>query len=120
MSKVIEEAKKYTHFDGSSKYSNSSFQLILDLITELESKNKEIAGLELVIENYRLSGVSREYEQQQKETERYKAVVEQFTNLMNESEGVAGLHLNGDIADWDWLQDEWLSELYNLKEKSNG
>jgi len=48
MSKVIEEAKKYTHFDGSSKYSNSSFQLILDLITELESKNKEIELYEKV------------------------------------------------------------------------
>ena len=60
-----------------------------NLITELESKNKEI--------------------------ERYEVVVGQFNDLMGESEGVAGLHLNGDIADWDWLQNEWLSELSNLR-----
>ena len=33
---VLEEAEKYTRFDGSSKHANSSFQLILDLIKELE------------------------------------------------------------------------------------
>jgi hypothetical protein len=37
---------------------------------------------------------------------------EQIEALIAESEGVTGLHLNGDIALWDWLIDnEWLSAL---------
>ena len=31
--------------------------------------------------------------------------------LMAESEGVTGLHLNGDVATWDWLlSTEWLAD----------
>lgn len=34
---------------------------------------------------------------------------EKLRALMEESDGVAGLHDNGDIADWDWLKDnEWI------------
>ena len=33
------------------------------------------------------------------------------SELMGESEGVTGLHLNGDVATWDWLlSNEWLAE----------
>jgi hypothetical protein len=36
----------------------------------------------------------------------------QLLDLMTESRGVTGLHLNGNIAEWDWLIDnEWLSSL---------
>jgi hypothetical protein len=39
-------------------------------------------------------------------------VVRQLKDLIAESDGVAGLHLNGDIADWDWLiENGWLSSL---------
>lgn len=31
------------------------------------------------------------------------ALVDEIYDLMNESDGVAGLHLNGDVADWDEL-----------------
>ena len=32
-----------------------------------------------------------------------------INRLIEESDGVIGLHLNGDIADWDWLIDnDWL------------
>ena len=31
--------------------------------------------------------------------------------LMEESEGVTGLHLNGEVATWDWLlSNEWLKD----------
>ncbi|MDD5026830.1 MAG: hypothetical protein PHH13_05700 [Candidatus Peribacteraceae bacterium] len=36
--------------------------------------------------------------------------LEQHDQLMNESEGVYGLHLNGNGADWDWLKNEWLDK----------
>jgi len=35
-------------------------------------------------------------------------MVEEVRNLINNSHGVDGLHLNGDIADWDWLLENWL------------
>jgi hypothetical protein len=32
-------------------------------------------------------------------------------SLMGESEGVTGLHLNGEVATWDWLlANEWLAD----------
>ena len=37
------------------------------------------------------------------------AVVGEIGDLMNESFGVDGLRLNGDVADWQWLMDSgWL------------
>jgi hypothetical protein len=38
--------------------------------------------------------------------------ISDFATLISESEGVAGLHLNGEIADWGWLIDnQWLENL---------
>ena len=33
-------------------------------------------------------------------------------DLISESRGVAGLHLNGDVATWGELEETWLAELY--------
>ena len=42
--------------------------------------------------------------------EKNKAMHQQLCDLMSESRGVAGLHLNGDLAEWGWLvENEWLS-----------
>jgi hypothetical protein len=48
--------------------------------------------------------------------------VTDFDALVGESQGVAGLHLNGDIAEWDELLaggrfDEWLRSLEPLRER---
>lgn len=40
-------------------------------------------------------------------------------SLITESDGVCGLHLNGDNAYWDELQDTWLSEFYDAIELLN-
>lgn len=49
------------------------------------------------------------------ENEKLKAGIKAFRGLIDESFGVAGLHLNGDIATWDSLEqggacEEWLLE----------
>lgn len=45
------------------------------------------------------------------------AVVDDLQGLIAESTGVFGLHLNGDVASWDWLMDnEWLGSLAALEE----
>lgn len=42
-------------------------------------------------------------------------LVKQLNDLINESRGVIGLHLNGDEAVWDWLiENEWLSALAEI------
>lgn len=39
-------------------------------------------------------------------------IINEFLELMDNSKGVSGLHLNGDIATWNWLRSNgWLSEL---------
>ena len=44
--------------------------------------------------------------------ERLQAVVDDLKKLMAESRGVDGLHLNGDVAEWDWLiNNGWLDSL---------
>src|SRR5512133_2639647 len=40
---------------------------------------------------------------------------EQVGALIAESHGVAGLHRNGEIADWDWLLQDWLSAFAALR-----
>ena len=48
------------------------------------------------------------------ETQRNR-LVKQLNDLINESRGVIGLHLNGDEAGWDWLiENEWLSALAEI------
>ena len=48
------------------------------------------------------------------------AMRQQLCDLMSESQGVAGLHLNGDLAEWDWLiENEWLS-LWDTQEAPRG
>jgi hypothetical protein len=37
-----------------------------------------------------------------------RRLVDELDGLMAESSGVAGLHLNGDLADWAWLSGAWL------------
>jgi len=45
-----------------------------------------------------------------------KKIVLEFTTLMESSHGVSGLHLNGDVADWDWLMENgWLEEYADAK-----
>ena len=47
-----------------------------------------------------------------------EAVVEEFDDIISESEGVYGLHLNGDGAEWNWLMgNKWL-EKYSEMEAS--
>ena len=49
------------------------------------------------------------YETQKK----YDALVHQLECLIAESDGVVGLHRNGEIADWEWLIDnDWLTFEY--------
>lgn len=39
-----------------------------------------------------------------------RAVLADLDGLMEESKGVAGLHLNGDLASWEWLEsNNWLN-----------
>jgi len=41
-----------------------------------------------------------------------ESIVNEFCELMDNSQGVAGLHLNGDVATWNWLRNNsWLYEL---------
>ena len=58
------------------------------------------------------------------EVDRLKRGIRAVRNLMDESDGVAGLHLNGDIATWDELErggefEEWLAS-FSLAEDSTG
>lgn len=55
---------------------------------------------------------------------KYGAAVRAFTSLMHESEGVYGLHLNGDVAPWGDLEkggrfEDWLLPLSDLPEAPN-
>ncbi len=43
-------------------------------------------------------------------------LVGQLNDLINDSHGVSGLHLNGDEAPWDWLIDNgWLAALAEIE-----
>jgi len=43
--------------------------------------------------------------------DKHEQVLSEIENLIAESSGVYGLHLNGDPADWQWLiENGWLEE----------
>jgi len=57
-----------------------------------------------------------EIRQLENKLQKYKDVVGEITDLINESSGVTGLHLNGEMADWDWLMNNtWLEALNQLE-----
>lgn len=76
------------------------------LIAQLEAQAKRIAELE-ARESIAITHLAQ--------------VVEEMNFLMNDSQGVAGLHLNGDIAKWESLlrggsDGSWLTYLSNAAE----
>ena len=49
-------------------------------------------------------------------TEQLKALRADVEALVRESTGVVGLHLNGDVATWEWLMENgWLNALAALE-----
>lgn len=56
--------------------------------------------------------------QAEAQRDKLAGVAKQLNDLINESHGVIGLHLNGDEASWDWLiENGWLdtvTEIENL------
>lgn len=62
--------------------------------------------------------VTADRDRQQKSREHWiaqagklEAIVEEFDGLVANSRGVVGLHLNHDIAEWDWLlHNKWLDK----------
>jgi len=62
----------------------------------------------------------------ERENEALRKGLDAVVALINESHGVSGLHLNGDIAPWGELRtggsfDEWLSDFdAAIKEQSHG
>jgi len=92
---------------------------VAEIVERPLAKDAEIARLESRLRD-RQNAVDHAVDYgKRKDTEiaELKAAIEQFWDLMAESYGVSELHLNGDIAAWDWLLDnEWLSKLAALKE----
>lgn len=49
------------------------------------------------------------------EIQKYKFAIEEINDLIQNSQGVAGLHLNGDVATWGWLfGNGWLEQIADL------
>ena len=83
------------------------FELFKNLLKELEATERRNNDLHKVIDN--LSDSLYSTERKLAEAEK---VIGQFCDIYNESEGVTGLHLNGEVATWEWLRDnEWLDSL---------
>jgi hypothetical protein len=58
-----------------------------------------------------------EVRQLEQRVEGLEELERQINDLIAESRGVDGLHLNGDLADWDWLiNNKWLEALASQEE----
>ena len=74
----------------------------------------------MIKQNYKSIDVLRQ------EISIYRKALKAVSTLINESDGVAGLHLNGDIAPWEELLEggrfeEWLlpfSQVVNIDRKT--
>lgn len=55
---------------------------------------------------------------ERQKVEEMKGAIKEIEELMSESDGVYGLHRNGDPADWEWLQDNgWLEKTKQVLSK---
>jgi hypothetical protein len=51
----------------------------------------------------------------QAENDRLRKGIDEIGELIDESKGVAGLHLNGNVAEWGWLlNNKWLETINDL------
>ena len=82
------------------------------IVELLSAKDKEIARLQEMSDN-----ACSHLLQLKSLCDEMAVALEQFQDLVGESEGVMGLHLNGDIAFWDWLSCEWTDKLYSALAK---
>jgi hypothetical protein len=85
------------------------------VLTDLDmwQARAEKAEAELLDLRERYAHVNAEYEAMMAERDRLTQMVEEMQELIRQSAGVDGLHLNGDIALWDTLMlggylEEWL------------
>ena len=69
---------------------------------ELAKLRKEAADLGWSV--YESINLKREVRRQSDRIQKLNKAIESVRGLINQSEGVAGLHLNGDIATWEELQ----------------
>lgn len=78
-------------------------------IKELEEENKIRIDIDIQ-ECKKIDALEIEKQKLKAELDEAKEVIMQYNDVIENSRGVAGLHLNGDIAEWDWLKEEWLSK----------
>ena len=97
------ECTKTVHVEG----------CIINTNSRLEERVRE-----LTTENEGYPGIAKDLEDSKETIDRLTAALgaahealKQVDDLINESRGVVGLHLNGDEASWDWLYQDWLSDL---------
>lgn len=49
------------------------------------------------------------------ELQKHKFAIAEVSDLITNSQGVTGLHLNGDVATWEWLlANGWLEQTADL------
>lgn len=101
--------------ESSTRESEKVVELALK-VAELEAENKQLKI------NANLDGASLAWSRDdvQKLTDEngvYREVINDFKYLIKDSDGVTGLHLNGDIATWEeLLEGTWLENLQALND----
>lgn len=105
---------------------NKRLGYTLELIEEIEQLRAKLAATESELTNARellnlsLNGSDDIRAKLKAAEEKIERLVEEFTCLQESSEGVAGLHLNGDLADWEWLlNNNWLEQMRLCIEESD-
>ena len=73
------------------------------------------------LERARIDNLSEWIMDRVKEAKQYESAIEAIRCLIDDSNGVDGLHLNGDLAPWDSLEEgghfeEWLIEFNKAEE----
>ena len=64
-------------------------------------KDRDVTKAKLFISDEKLREAEVEVERLRKEKERLMIVLNTISDIVSDSDGVAGYHLNGDIASWD-------------------
>ena len=89
---------------------------------DLQEMAEEVSQLEEELLKHKdiAHNINESFQLERTQNTALKRNYQQFVDVMNESHGVVGLHLNGEKAEWDWLiNNEWLDHLLTAEEQDD-
>jgi hypothetical protein len=104
-----DEHRKYLEMVGLLKPDDNG-KYIREAFDEIDACDLQKRD-EMLALNQTIASMDSRFQRLFAETQQLKEMIDEMRDVMHGSTGVAGLHLNGETATWEWLvENGWLSK----------